>query len=127
MVLFQTIPIYLMSDIKQQPKIFIAFAILAFAAMLYHTIGAVQPFDSTPVWRHILFIAICTTCIYGVLKRPQWFVWFFSVLTVQQLYSHGSHLIKLLQENKLNLIDVTVLLLTPLLCMLLWRDKKTNS
>lgn len=127
MALFQTIPIYLMSDFKQQPKIFIAFAVLAFAAMLYHTIGAVQPFDATPPWRHTLFIAICTICIYGILKRPRWFVWFFTVLTVQQLYSHGSHFIKLLQENKLNLIDAMVLLLTPLLCILLWRDKKTTS
>ncbi len=125
MELFQTIPIYLMLDFKQQPKIFIAFAVLAFAAMLYHTIGAVQPFDATPAWRHMVFIAICTICIYGLLKRPQWFAWFFSVLTVQQLYSHGSHFIKLLQENKLNLIDGAVLLLTPLVCILLWKERKS--
>lgn len=127
MELFQTIPIYLMSDFKQQPKIFIAFAVLAFAAMLYHTIGVVQPFDATPVWRHALFIGICTICIYGLLKRPQWFVWFFGALTVQQLYSHGSHFIKLFQEGKLNLIDATVLLLTPLLLILLWKDSKSRS
>jgi hypothetical protein len=116
-----------MSDFKQQPKIFIAFAVLAFAAMLYHTIGVVQPFDATPVWRHALFIGICTICIYGLLKRPQWFVWFFGALTVQQLYSHGSHFIKLFQEGKLNLIDATVLLLTPLLLILLWKDSKSRS
>jgi len=127
MVSFQTTPIYLMSDFKHQPKIFIAFAVLAFAAMLYHTIGAVQPFDATPVWRHVLFIGICTICIYGLLKRPQWFVWFFAILTIQQLYSHGRHFIQLLQEGKLNLIDAAVLLLTPLLFILLWRDRKSKS
>ena len=60
MALFLTTQTCLMSDSKQRPKIFIAFAVLGFAAMLYHTIGAVQPFDDTPAWRHTLFIGICT-------------------------------------------------------------------
>jgi hypothetical protein len=112
---------------KASQILFMVFAALAFAAMLYHTVGAVQPFDATPAWRHTLFIGICTICIYGLLKRPKWFVWFFGILTVQQLYSHGSHFIKLLQENKLNLIDAAVLLLTPLVFILLLLDKKSKQ
>lgn len=106
---------------------FIVFAVLAFAALLYHTAGAVQPFDATPAWRHALFIGICTICIYGLLKRPQWFVWFFGILMIQQLYSHGSHFIQVLRQNKINTIDVAVLLLMPLLFILLLRDSKSKG
>jgi hypothetical protein len=106
---------------------FVIFAVLAFAALLYHTAGAVQPFDKTPAWRHTLFIGINTICIYGLLKRPKWFLWFFGVLTVQQLYSHGSHFINLLQENKFNLIDAAVLVLMPLIFILLLIDRKTKQ
>ena len=116
-----------MSDIKQQPKIFIVFAALAFAAMLYHTVGAVQPFDATPAWRHTLFIGITTICIFGLLKRPKWFVWFFGVLTIQQLYSHGSHFIQVFRENKINPIDTAVLLLMPLIFILLLKDRKSTN
>lgn len=125
MASFLIIPIHLMNN-KVGHTIFIIFAVLAFAAMLYHTIGAVQPFDATPAWRHTLFIGICTICIYGLLKRPKWFVWFFGIVTVQQLYSHGSHFIKLLQEHKINVTDTAVIVLTPLVFILLLLDRKPN-
>lgn len=112
---------------KVRHILFKVFAVLAFAALLYHTIGAVQPFDTTPAWRHTLFIGICTICIYGLLKRPTWFVWFFGVLTAQQMYSHGSHLIQVLKENKINTIDIAVVLLMPLIFILLLRDRKSTS
>ncbi|MEI9956909.1 MAG: hypothetical protein WDM90_11530 [Ferruginibacter sp.] len=111
---------------KAKQIIFKIFALLAFAAMLYHTIGAVQPFDETPIWRHTIFIGICTICVYGFLKRPKWFVWFFGVLMIQQLYSHGNHLIHLLQENKFNFIDAAVVLLTPVIFILLLKDKRSQ-
>ena len=107
--------------------LFYVFAVLAFAVLLYHTAGAVQPFDATPSWRHTLFIAICTICIYGLLKRPKWFVWFFGVLMIQQLYSHGSHFIQLLKANKFNPIDTAVLPLMPLVFILLLMDRKTTQ
>jgi len=127
MALFQTIPIYLMLDIKQQPKIFIVFAVLSFAAMLYHTAGAVQPFDATPAWRHTLFIGICTICMFGFVKRPRWFVWFFGLLLLQQLYSHGSHFIQVFRQNKINTIDAAVLLLMPAAFVLLLLNSKPTT
>jgi hypothetical protein len=105
---------------------FLVFAVLAFAALLYHSVGAVQPFDNTAPWRHGIFIGVCTICIYGLLKRPNWFIWFFGILTLQQLYSHGSHFIYLLRENKVNPIDAAILLLMPLIFILLLRDKKAT-
>ena len=113
-----------MSGSNSIHKMLIAFAILGFAPLFYHLAGALQPFDATPVWRHTLFIGINVICIYGLFKRPQWFLWFFGILLVQQLYSHGSHLINLLHENKVNLIDGTVVILMPLVFILLLIDRK---
>ena len=109
---------------KTRHIVFIVFAVLAFAVMLYHTVGAVHPFDATPAWRHTVFIGVCTVCIYGVLKRPGWFVWFFGILTVQQLYSHGSHLLLLFKENKFNPIDAAIVFVMPLVFILLLTGKK---
>jgi len=125
MVLFQITLTCLMN--KARHILFIVFAALAFAAMLYHTIGAVQPFDDTPASRHTIFIGVCTICTYGLLKRPRWFVWFFGILTVQQLYSHGSHLIILLQQSRFNIIDAAVILLTPVVFILLLKERKMNA
>jgi hypothetical protein len=104
----------------------VIFALLAFAAMLYHTYNVIKPFDATPVWRHSLFIGINMICIYGLLKRPDWFIWFFGILTLQQLYSHGSHFIRLLTESKFTWIDFCVLLLMPIGFILLLFDKKST-
>lgn len=120
------IQIYLMLNSKAIHKTFIVFAILGFAPLFYHIEGTVKPFDATPVWRHTLFIGICVICIYGLLRRPNWFVWFFGILTLQQLYSHGIHFIDLVQENKVNLIDAAILLLMPLVFILLLKDRKTE-
>jgi hypothetical protein len=104
--------------------LFVAFSLLAFAAMVFHIIGAIKPFDATPAWRHSLFIGINIICIYGLLKRPNWFVWFWAILTLQQLYSHGSHFLRLLSENKFTWIDFGVLVLMPAIFVLLLIDKK---
>jgi hypothetical protein len=112
---------------------FIVFAILAFAALFYHVIAIYHPETDPPVvslaasLRHAIFILINVICIYGFLKRPKWFVWFFGVLTLQQLYSHGSHFINLLEENKFNLIDAAILVLMPLIFILLLMDRKTKQ
>jgi hypothetical protein len=112
---------------KSRDRILIAFAVTGIAAVIYHIVGAIKPFDATPAWRHGLFIGISIICIYGLLKRPGWFVWFFGLLTLQQLYSHGSNFIRLLGENKFNWIDFSVLLLTPLVFIFLLMDKKIKS
>jgi hypothetical protein len=106
--------------------LFIAFALLAFAAMVYHIICAIEPFDSTSAWRHSLFIGINIICMYGLLQRPVWFTWFWALLTVQQLYSHGSHFVRLLSENKFILIDFGVLVLMPVIFILLLINKKST-
>jgi predicted membrane protein len=112
---------------KAKHIVFIVFAVLAFIAALYHIAAFVQPFDTSPAWRHAIFIAVCTICIYGLLKRPKWFVWFFGILMIQQLYSHGSHLLLLMKEDQFNLIDAAVVLSMPLAFVLLLQARKTNG
>jgi hypothetical protein len=126
MGLLQITPTCLMNK-KSFQILFIAFALLAFAAMVYHIIGAIKPFDATPAWRHSLFIGINTICFYGLLKRPTWFVWFWGILTLQQLFSHGSHFFRLLSENKFIWIDFGVLMLMPLIFILLLTERKIKS
>jgi hypothetical protein len=102
------------------------FAILAFAAMLYHIIGVIKPFDATPAWRHGLFVGINIICIYGFIKKPYWFIWFFALLMLQQFYSHGSHFMHLLSQQKFGWIDFCVLLLMPAGFILLFIEKRLS-
>jgi hypothetical protein len=104
--------------------LFFLFAASGFAPLFYHIAGGIKPFDATPVWRHILFTGICVICIYGLIKRPKWFVLFFGILTVQQLYSHGSHFVYLMRMNKVNLTDGAVLIMMPVILILLVIDRK---
>ena len=108
-------------------SIFFGLAMLGFAALIYHIVGVIHQFDATPAWRHAIFIGFCGVCIYGLLKRHEWFVWFFGVLTIQQLYSHGSHFLKQLNDGKINWIDVAVVIITPIVFILLLADRKTKQ
>ncbi len=130
----QITPICSMNN-KVRKFLFVIFSMLAILAALYHSLCIFAYYSNTdlyifgtdrsPLWRHALFICICIICMYGLLKRPLWFVWFFGVLTLQQLYSHGSHFINLLQEHKINWVDAVVVVLTPLVFILLLADRKT--
>ena len=110
---------------KTLQVLFIVFALLALAATVYPAIGSIKPFDATPAWRHILFVGINIICIYGLLKRPYWFIWFWTLLTLQQLCSHGSHFVRLLSENKFTWIDFGVLVLMPVIFILMLIDKRS--
>ena len=113
---------------KQIPfAIFVGLAALCFGVLIYHVIGVIQPFDKSPAWRHAIFIGVCSISVYGLLKRPEWFVWFFGLLVVQQLYSHGSHFINQLHNGKINWIDVAVIIITPIVFILLLADRKTKQ
>ncbi len=108
--------------------IFYAFVIISFIAMLYHIKAIFYPIILTPSWRHSIFVLVNIICIYGLLKRPKWFIWFVSILTLQQWYSHGSYAIHLWQlENKIHWISIADVLLLPLLIIFLIFDRKNNQ
>jgi hypothetical protein len=109
---------------KQKRILFIVLAGLCGIAALYHTTGIFYTVNSSPAWRHGLFIVINLICIYGLMKRPRWFIWFFFLLLLQQLYSHGSDIIghwKL--EHRIDWISMVVIILMPLIFILLVSDR----
>jgi hypothetical protein len=113
---------------------FIAFAILAFTALVYHAVAIYHPETPAPLInlvaaiRHAFFILVNIVCIYGILKRPKWFIWFVAALTLQQWYSHGSYAIELWQKQHIiHWISVADILLLPVLLILLRADKKIKQ
>ncbi len=119
---------------KTKHILFIIFAVLAFAALVYHAFAIYHPETDPPIislatsLRHAIFIVINIIFIYGVLKRPKWFIWFVLVLTLQQWYSHGSYAIELWQQQHIiHWISVADILLLPLLLILLIVDKKNKQ
>ena len=101
---------------KKRNILFVAFAGAALLAAVYHIKEIFYPTETTPAWRHALFICINIICIYGMLKRPVWFTWFIGLLTLQQWYSHGSYAIKLWQqEHQIHWISIVDIILLPLL------------
>jgi len=113
---------------KTRAALFIVFAVLATIAALYHLTGVFYTIDATPGWRHILFVIINLFCVYGVLKRPAFFTWFWGVLLVQQYYSHGLYLLKMWHEQqKIHWISVADLLLLPIVLVCLIEDRRNQK
>lgn len=74
--------------------VFRLFAFSCIVAACYHVAGLFVALNGSPLWRHVLFIAIDVGCAIGFLKRPPWFTWLFGALAVQQCASHGSALLR---------------------------------
>jgi hypothetical protein len=101
-------------------------ALLGIFPIVYHFIGIFYKINSSPVWRHQLFILIGLVSIYGILKRPAWFIWFFAILTMQQLYSHGGDLLLYWKNvHRIHWISIVVLIFMPLTLYFLLFERTT--
>jgi hypothetical protein len=115
--------------------IFIIFAILALGALVFHVKEIFYPTTTTKgiislyvLLRHAVFVLINGICIYGIVKRPKWFIGCIGLLTIQQWYSHGTYAIAVWQTlHKIDWISVGVILLMPILFILLIFDSKKNK
>jgi len=109
-------------------RIFQLFAFFFLITAVYHFAGLFYPVNDAPKWRHALFVGINLLCIYGMLKRPKWFMYFFFVLLVQQLNGHGASLMDYWNKNhSISWIDLSVVLTAPLMFLMLaydWQDKR---
>jgi hypothetical protein len=104
------------------------FAVLTLIAATYHFTGIFYKINNSPVWRHALFVVIDLFCVYGFLKRPRYFIYLYSILIIQQYYSHGQHLINLWNlEHKIHWISLAVLVLIPIGWICLLADHQTNN
>ncbi|MFT3908385.1 MAG: hypothetical protein QM737_03090 [Ferruginibacter sp.] len=103
-------------------------AILFLAAAGYHFTGIFYKVNDAPVWRHILFTVINLFCIYGVLKRPKYFVYFIIALLVQQYYSHGTYMISLWNDKKqIHWISFFDLIFLPVLLFFIIKEHKNRK
>lgn len=107
--------------------IFFIAAVLNIGVLLYHAIGIFYPPDSSPYWRHAIFVIVNGICLYGIVKRPIWFTWFVGILTIQQWYSHGSFALELWKKQHIiDWISIGVLIFMPVFFLLLLTDQKVK-
>src|SRR4051812_3698713 len=112
---------------KTRNILFIVFTILAALAAVYHFIGIFYTIDQSPFWRHIIFVGINSFCIYGLIKRPKYFIIVVMLLLVQQYYSHGTYLLKMWNEKKeIHWISMLDLILLPILLICLWDESNAK-
>lgn len=101
-------------------KIFRLLQIALTIAAIYHLAGLFYRVDAASVTRHAIFVVSDLLCVYGFVKRPKYFVFFFTAFTVQQYYTHGQYLIHIwLNEERIHWVSVLVLSLMPtgLICL----------
>jgi len=109
-------------------KLFVVLAIFSLLAAIYHLTGVFCKINESPVWRHALFVGINLFCVFGFLKRPNYFIYFFCLLFLQQYYSHGRHLIKLWHaQHAIHWISLFVLIALPVGLICLLEDSKTKK
>ena len=109
--------------VKARNNLFITLTALCGVTAIYHVVGVFYVINDSPPWRHLLFVAINLLCAYGFLKRPQFFVYLFAILLVQQFYSHGSSIVNMWVEKKqIDWISIAVLIFLPVALVSLFED-----
>jgi len=103
-------------------------ALLTLGVAVYHVVAIFYPLDTSPPWRHAIFIIVSLFCSYGLIKRPKYFVYFFGVLSVQQFYSHGTDFLnKWSDHHKVDWISLGVLIFIPIILYNLIVDARGNK
>lgn len=93
------------------------------AAALYHLVAIVEPSfaEPSPTWRHALFVVVNGLVAAGLVRRFNYFPHAFSLLTVQQLISHGSYGWQVwTEQHRLDWASVIVLVAMPAVAAMLW-------
>jgi hypothetical protein len=107
----------------------------AVIAALVHVIALASPsfnestYSSTyPWWRHVVFIGVNVTLAWLLPDPPSWFVWPYSLLTVQVLNSHGfSGLPEWQQTGRVHWVDVVAVIGVPLLLAVLVVERQRRN
>jgi hypothetical protein len=95
-------------------------AVGAIVAAFYHLAAALGqiPGNTSPLWRHLLFVGIDIVLAIYLLKRPVWGFPFFCLLFLQQAVSHGEAAIRRFragQIDTISIIDLSVLAIALIL------------
>jgi hypothetical protein len=111
----------------------VAFALLTLlfgAAAVFHLWAIVDPKldDSSPTWRHALFVLMNLACAAGFRLRPPPFVYLFGLLVLQQLGSHGLQAWRIWQiEERFDWTSLGVLVVMPLALALLVAERRAHA
>jgi hypothetical protein len=106
-------------------RVFWLFAAAFAVAALFHLAASIDPAldDSSPRWRHLLFVAINAAAAAGMIRRPRGFPLAFAILCAQQLYSHGTALVLAwTRDHRIDVASVIVVTAMPVALALLLRD-----
>lgn len=113
---------------KTRAIFFKVFAALSFFAAIYHFVDVFYKVNDATIWRHLLFVLINLFCVYGILKRPKYFVYLAALLLIQQYYSHGTYMVNMwIEKKQIHWISVFDLLLLPIGLICLIEDCKMKS
>ena len=113
---------------KTRNVLFKVFAVLLSLIAIYHFVGVFYKVNDSPIWRHLLFVVINLFCVYGILKRPKYFVYLVALLLIQQYYSHGTYMVTMwIEKKQVHWISVFDLLLLPIVLISLIEDCKMKS
>lgn len=113
---------------KKRSNLFIVFALLFSLASIYHFVGIFYSVNNSPIWRHFLFVGIDLYFVYGLLKRPKYFVYLFAIFLLQQFYTHGNYLINMWTEKKqVHWISVFTIILLPIALIALIVENKSKN
>lgn len=103
------------SHLNWREKTNLLFGLMFGLAAFYHLTGIFIHVNDASILRHALFVLIDMYCIYGFMFRPGYFNLVFSVLTIQQIYTHGTYLVTLWSlEHRIHWISLAVIILVPL-------------
>jgi hypothetical protein len=108
---------------------FRAFALGCAWAAIFHTLcifdGSLEP--RLPLWEHVVFVPANLVLLVGCLRRPPWFVAFFALYTLQQLYSHGTLGWCAWRQGILDWRSLIVVIMMPLTLALLIYERRLRS
>ena len=111
-------------------RLFMAFAVLFIGAALFHAVHVFVPEagPASPPWRHALFVIINLVVAACLLSRPRVFVGAFAILTLQQMYGHGSMALDAWQtQRQVDWMSLGIVVLMPVIFVLLVLDARRTS
>ena len=109
---------------------FLVYSLLTFAfgiTAAYHIVAIILPnyFPSSPVWRHSIFILIS---IFGLILSIRRWIWLwipFSILTIQQMFSHGKRIYEWwILNHQIDFISIIIVFCMPIIVIFLFINFK---
>lgn len=119
----------IMGHMFRKNSFYVFAGFFAFAAA-YHAVGFVAPELVIPSahWRHGLFVIINVLGARLILSRPPWLILPFTVITLQQLYSHGTRAVVWWHmEHRVDWISLCVIILLPIALVLIVRELRERA